>query len=231
MPTVLITGTNRGLGLEFTKQFAAAGWRVFACCREPQRAAELNQVATAAHGHVTPHKLDVDDHSQIEALAEELRQEKIDLLLNNAGIYIDRHMKFGELDYKAWEKTLRINVLGPVKLIEAFVDHVAHSDKRLIVIISSKVGSIADNSSGGRYLYRSSKTAVNMAMKSLSIDLAPKGITVVSLHPGWVKTDMGGPNALIGPETSIRSMIELICNLQESDRGKFFNYNGQELPW
>jgi len=230
MPSIIITGANRGLGLEFARQYAEAGWRVYAGCREPHCAGDLHDLART-HPKVSYHGVDVRDHKQIDALAGDLAHEKIDILLNNAGIYHDHGESFGHLDYDAWTESFRVNTLAAAKMAEAFFLHIARSEKRLIVAITSLMGSIADNGSGGYYPYRSSKAALNAVMKSLSIDLKPKKIGALILHPGWVKTDMGGPNAEITPEISVRGMRKVIDDFTMNDTGKFFSYDGKELPW
>ncbi len=227
MPTVLITGANRGLGLEFARQYAADGWRVIATCREPASARDL----AGLDGAVDVHALDVTDHARIQALAKTLKRDAIDVLLNGAGVYGPRPAPLGGVDYAAWSEVLRVNAMAPLKVSESFVDHVARGDLKRIVTITSRMGSIADNDSGGSYIYRSSKAALNAVMKSLSVDLRPRGITVVVIHPGWVKTDMGGPSALIEPGQSISAMRTVIAGLTPEDTGRFFNYDGPEIPW
>ncbi len=232
MPTTLITGANRGLGLEFVNQYATAGWRVHACCRSPAEAKHLNTLASGSDGNITVHALDVADFSGIGRLSKELDGEHIDLLLNNAGIYPDRDSRgFGNVDYDDWAQAFRINAMAPLRMVEAFIEHVARSEEKKIALITSKMGSMDDNGSGGCYAYRSSKAALNMVAKSLSIDLAPRGIVVALLHPGWVQTDMGGPNAWITPEQSISGMRHVIERMTATDSGKFYAYDGQQVPW
>ncbi len=226
---VLITGANRGIGLEFVRQYVADGWRVIACCRDPLNAAALNALAADSGGKVSVQALDVTDFSQIERLALALKNESIDLLINNAGFYPEG--SFGATNYADWGKAFRINAMAPMKMVECFVEQVAGSRLRKIVTLSSKMGSIADNGSGGSYLYRTSKTAVNMVMKSLAIDLQPRGIAATTLHPGWVQTDMGGPNALITTEQSVAGMRKVIDQLSTHNAGRFVAYDGQEIPW
>ncbi|MEW5903195.1 MAG: SDR family oxidoreductase [Pseudomonadota bacterium] len=232
MNTLLITGANRGIGLEFCKQYAAAGWRVFACCREPARADALERVAAQYPERIAIHALDVADHAQIERLARTLSGETIDLLINNAGIYpaADRH-GFGHTDYAAWMTSFNINTMAPLKMVEAFIGQIARSRLKRIVTLTSQMGSVDDNSSGGSYLYRSSKAAANMVVKSLAVDLQGQGITVVALHPGWVKTDMGGPNAMLEVEQSVAGMRKVIDGLTLADTGKFIGNDGRGLPW
>ena len=178
------------------------------------------------------HALDVADHVQIDRLAQVLSDEPIDLLINNAGIYPDSDKSgFGHTDYAEWIQAFRINTMAPLKMAEAFAAHISRGEQKTIVTITSKMGSIADNSSGGNYLYRSSKAAVNMVAKSLAIDLKPVGIKAVVFHPGWVKTDMGGPNALISVEQSVSGIRQTIAGLTIADSGKFFGYDGQVILW
>lgn len=232
MQTVLITGANRGLGLEFVRQYAADGWQVHACCRAPAHATALNALADKHPAHIHLHALDVADHVQIDRLANALSTQAVDVLINNAGIYADTHdSRFGHTDYAAWADAFRINSMAPLKMAEAFHRHLLRGKARTIATITSKMGSIADNGSGGNYLYRSSKTAVNMVVKSLALDLAKDGIKAVLLHPGWVLTDMGGPNALITPEQSVTGMRGIIANLHADDSGSFFAYDGKAVPW
>jgi NAD(P)-dependent dehydrogenase (short-subunit alcohol dehydrogenase family) len=226
MPTVLITGANRGIGLEFARSFAADGWTVHACCRQPDKAPGLKALA----GEVAVHRLDVTDGLQVAGLARELADQPIDLLLNNAGIYGPR-TGFGETDYDAWAPVFRVNTMAPLRMAERFVAQVARSERRLIVNISSRMGSIGDNAGGGGYIYRSSKAALNMVVKSLSVDLAGRGIAVVAFHPGWVRTDMGGHEAAIAAAESVAGMRAVIERLGPADNGKFFNYDGAEIPW
>lgn len=227
MATVLITGANRGLGLEFCRQYAENDWQVLACCRKPDTAREL-----ANHPQIKVLALDVAHFEQIDQLAEKLNSTAIDLLINNAGVYGDKsHRSFGRLDYDAWTKTLKINTQAPVKMAEAFLPHIQRGNKKLVVSITSQMGSIEDNGSGGSILYRTSKAAINAAMKSLAIDLKGLGIGVLLLHPGWVKTDMGGPNALIDATTSVSNMRQVIARYSPSQSGCFLKYDGTSLPW
>ena len=225
---VLITGANRGLGLAFTKQYAADGWNVLACCRHPQSALDLQALA-AAYNNVKVHTLDVADFAQIDALAVQLKDEAIDVLINNAGVY--PHSSFGDTNYDDWANGFKVNSMAPLKMAEAFVQHITRSHLKKIATLTSKMGSIDDNTSGESYSYRSSKTAVNMVMKSLSIDLKPYGISVVTLHPGWVQTDMGGSNALISAQTSVNGLRKVIADLSLVTTGQFIAYDGKAIPW
>ncbi|HEY8354791.1 MAG TPA: SDR family oxidoreductase [Methylophilaceae bacterium] len=227
--TVLITGANRGLGLEFVRQYAEDGWQVLACCRWPEEAQALRALAERHADLVEVHRLDVADFEEIDALALILQGRPIDVLINNAGVYPQG--EFGSIDYEAWAEAFHVNTMAPMKMIEAFVGHVEASRLKKIVTLSSKMGSIDDNTSGGSYIYRSTKTAVNMVMKSLSIDLRPRGIASAILHPGWVRTDMGGPNGLIDAPESVAGLRRVIDGLTVENSGRFIAYDGKEIPW
>lgn len=231
MRTVLITGANRGLGLEFCRQYASAGWRVIAACREPGAAVALNTLSKQ-FPNIQIQALDVADFSQIDALSGKLAGESLDVLLNNAGVYGDEPGHgFGKLDYHQWATTLAINTMAPVKMAEAFLPHLERGNNKIIASVSSLMGSMTDNSSGGSLLYRSSKAGLNAAMKSLSIDLRPHSIGVMILHPGWVRTDMGGKNALIDVEESVSGMRQQIDKFTLDLSGYFIKYDGSLMPW
>jgi NAD(P)-dependent dehydrogenase (short-subunit alcohol dehydrogenase family) len=231
MPTVLITGASRGLGLEFARQYAAEGWQIFAACRAPKAAKELQQIAAESGGRIRVLQMNVTDTASVRAAASALKGEAIDLLLNNAGVGGPPGQRIGSLDYPAWAKVLDANTLGPMRVVEAFLDNIAKSHLKQVVTITSGMGSLEDNTSGGSYAYRSSKAAVNMVMKSLSIDLAPRGITCVVMNPGWVRTDMGGSGGKLSPPESIKAMRSVIAALRPEDSGKFLNYTGKPYPW
>jgi NAD(P)-dependent dehydrogenase (short-subunit alcohol dehydrogenase family) len=231
MPSTLITGANRGLGLEFARQYLADGWQVYAACRDPSSAFELGHVADGSGGRLQVLSLDVTDLASVMAAALELRGKPIDLLLNNAGVGGPRGQTIGNIDYETWGHVLDVNTLGPMRVAEAFVDNVAQSERKLIVTITSGMGSITDNTSGGAFAYRSSKAAVNMVMRSLAIDLAPRGITCVVINPGWVQTDMGGQHARLTTSESVAAMRHLIDKLGPAESGKFFNYDAREYAW
>jgi NAD(P)-dependent dehydrogenase (short-subunit alcohol dehydrogenase family) len=241
MPSVLITGANRGLGWGLLKLYAAEGWRIFACCRDPARSKDLNDYVAKSDGKVTAHTLDVENHPSIEALARELKGHPIDVLLNVAGYYGSKLVsepgglqKFGESDYKEWEKIYRVNVIGPMKMCEVFVDNVAASTQKKIVNITSIVGSIGSigiSSNGKLYGYRASKAALNAITRGMAEDLRARGLIVIPLHPGWARTNMGGPTADIDPETSVAGMKKVIAGLTTADSGKFMVYDGSILPW
>jgi NAD(P)-dependent dehydrogenase (short-subunit alcohol dehydrogenase family) len=224
--TVLITGASRGLGLEFARQYAADGWRVIACCRSPDKAPELKKLGRK----VEVHALDVASADSIEHLAKALNGTPVDVLLNNAGLHGDR-MPFGATDVALWKKILEVNTIAPVHLTAALLENVAASAQKKVVAITSKVGSIGDGPSGGSYAYRSSKTALNMAMANAAHELKPRGITILLIHPGWVQTDMGGPSAPVGIEQSIIGVRRIIDKATIAETGHFYDYTGKQLPW
>jgi NAD(P)-dependent dehydrogenase (short-subunit alcohol dehydrogenase family) len=232
MPSILITGSNRGLGLEWARQYAQEEWRVYATCRHPAEAAELTKLAEQ-HPNVSIYRLDVTRQDEIQGLAAELNNESIDILVNNAGIYLEKYedMAGSGLSYDDWLYTLLVNTLGPVRVTEAFTSHVVRSERRLMIAITSHMGSIAEIGSPGSYYYRSSKAALNAAMKGLSLELRAQGIGVLLLHPGWVQTRMGGPGAQITTSQSVTGMRALAESFKAADNGRFFRYNGTEIPW
>ena len=231
MPAVLITGASRGLGFELAKQYAVEGWRVIACCRKPEDAIALKKLAPSARDMLSAVAMDVADNDTVRNAALTLKDVVVDILINSAGIAGVPQQSTGKIDYASWARVLDVNTMGPLRVLEAFTDNLARSERRLVVTITSGMGSLADNTSGGSIAYRSSKAAVNMVMRSAAIDLAPRGITCVLINPGWVKTDMGGPDATLSPQQSVSAMRRLIETLGPNDSGKFYNYDGREYPW
>ena len=234
LPTVLVTGANRGLGLEFVRQYLNAGWRVLATCRAPASATSL---AALTHANLTILPLDVSDFDAVDQLADALVDQPIDLLLNNAGVFgpkpqaeKDFRQSLGQIDFPLWADILRVNTQAPVKLAESLLPNLLAGSQKKLVTISSTEGSIAD-AQAGLYAYRTSKAAVNMAMALLAGDLKPRGIAVLSLNPGWVKTDMGGPQAVLEQEFSIAAMRQVIDQLSMDQSGQFLNYDGSSIPW
>jgi NAD(P)-dependent dehydrogenase (short-subunit alcohol dehydrogenase family) len=226
MSAILITGANRGIGLAFAGRAAADGWRVIATCRDPAKADALNALA----GDVSVHRLDVADPGAIAALGAALAGQALDILLNNAGIYGLQARSFGALDPDAWIETLRVNTLAPVLMTERFIDHLAQGRRRLVVNISSRMGS-TDEAPGDYYAYRSSKAALNNATANLAVDLAGRGIAVVVFHPGWVRTAMGGSAAPLDPDQAVAEMWRVIGGLSLADSGAFFDHDGSVIPW
>ena len=228
--SILITGSNRGIGLELVRQYAEAGWRVYACCRQPDTAKQLNTLARN-NPQISIHKLDVSNSEQIQALVSELKNQPIDVLFNNAGIYGPDNVRFGNTNEEQWLKCFRINTIAPMKILEALIDNITISKHKLVATMSSKMGSMADNTSGGSYLYRSSKAAVNAVMKSAAIDLKPRNIKIAILHPGWVLTDMGGPNAEITVEKCVNQLRRNLEQVNMANSGSFFEIDGSIIPW
>ena len=231
MPIALITGANRGLGFEFVRQYLGDGWRVFAACRDPASASKLQQLAKGADGRLNIIAMDMTDLRSVKTAAAQLKDIVIDLVINCAGITGISGQKVGRVDYESWAHVLDVNTMGPLRVVESFTDQVARSERRLVATITSGMGSLRDNTTGGSIAYRSSKAAVNMVMRSAAIDLAPQRITCVVINPGWVKTDMGGPNATLTPQESVTAMRRLIEKLSPDQSGKFFHYDGSEYPW
>ncbi|WED20938.1 SDR family oxidoreductase [Vibrio sp. JC009] len=228
MDKVLITGANRGIGLALVKQYLNSGWEVFATYRDAESASELLAL-TKQHPQLSSYQLDVTDYPAIEALQPKL--PAIDLLINNAGYYGPKGYGFGNTDVEEWRKVFEINSIAPLKLVETLYPNLLQGRLKRVACISSKVGSMTENTSGGGYIYRSSKAAVNSVVKSLSNDLSKEDFTVVALHPGWVLTEMGGPNALISTEVSTEGLFSVIDKLKPEDSGRFLNYDGTEIAW
>jgi NAD(P)-dependent dehydrogenase (short-subunit alcohol dehydrogenase family) len=218
MPTVLITGANRGLGLEFARQYSSDGWEVIATARETS--AELDSLG------VRVEQLDMRDLDAVESFGNRL--QSLDLLIANAGTYGPKSVDSAE-DARGWSETFTVNTIAPFLLAQSVLPLVARAKGKLIGI-STRMGSIDDNTSGGFIAYRSSKSALNSAWRSLAIDNRGKVVAAV-LHPGWVETRMGGPNAPLDPKDSIAGMRRVIEGLQPEQSGGFFSYDGSEIPW
>ena len=228
MTTILVTGANRGIGLEFVRQYASDGAEIIACCRKPAAATELNALAKA--GKVRVMALDVGEASSAAALAQALRGEAIDILINNAGVFGPKERSDSERYYEEFARTFRTNSIGPLIVSQALRDNLALSHDKKLVVLTSKMGSISD-SSGGSLAYRASKAAVNMIMHGLDREWAADGILVAILHPGWVKTEMGGPGALITPQESVRGLRARIAELRPQTSGHYLDYRGKEIAW
>jgi len=229
--SILITGANRGIGLEVARIFSQYDWDVIACCRKPDEAIALESIQAASKGKLKIKRLDVTIDRDIADLAEDLIKKDLDILLNNAGILGPEQQDYGDLDEKSWFETFLVNTLGPYKMAKAFLDNVARSQHRIIATITSEMGSITGNSSGGYYAYRTSKAAANMIIKNLSHDLYEKRIICLALHPGWVRTRLGGDNAPLSPKQSAAGLFKVLTSLDEKDNGSFLNYQGENIPW
>ena len=222
--TVLITGANRGIGLELSRQYSAAGWHVIGTARKPESAPELSALGAEVM------QLDVTDPGSAERLSRELGARPVDLVINNAGI-LPMMRTLEEIDMEAYERVMDVNALGPVRVTRAVLSNLRAGQLRKIVNITSTLGSIARNTSGSFYGYRESKAALNMFTKSLAADLGPEGFTCIVLHPGWVRTDMGGPNAPTTVQDSVRGIRRVIDGLTTADNGSFFSFEGERMPW
>jgi NAD(P)-dependent dehydrogenase (short-subunit alcohol dehydrogenase family) len=232
METVLITGSNRGIGLEWARQYAKKGWRVHATCRYPEQASELRLLAEA-QSMVSIHKLDVTRQEDVRLLARAMSGSPIDVLINNAGVYFEHwgRDRLGHINYDDWSATFEVNTLGPMRVSEALIDSIALSEHRLIVAITSNMGSISEILAPNDYAYRSSKAALNAAMKGLALEVAERGVGVLLLHPGWVRTRMGGEDTALTPEESVRGMCRLVEQFSPLQSGHFYRYDGSAMPW
>ncbi len=240
MPSLLVTGASRGLGLEICRQYAAADWRVHACCRSLGSTDQLKRLADATNQRVSLHKMDVNDAGEVQAVAKALAGHPIDILVNNAGVADSYGIGVVEgkddpdlknYDMEGWLALLNTNVIGQGRVTGAFADHVARSERKLIVMMASGLSSIANTWQGGRYAYRTSKAALNMLMRGVGAWLQPRGITVVSIAPGWTRTELGGPNAYNSVEDAVAGMRGVIDRLTLDDTGTYWNYDGKRLPW
>ena len=226
--TVLITGSNRGIGLKFAEEYSKLGWHVIATCRNPSHANKLNQLAKD-FGSIEIYPLEVSNSDQIHELADALKNKPIDVLINNAGIH--RSCTLGSIDKEAWLESFTINSIAPYEVTIHLLDNILQGSLKKVISITSKMGSIDDNTSGGSYIYRSSKTALNSIMRSLEHDLGRHGIATLTLHPGWVKTDMGGMGAWINVDESVAGMIKQIEKLNLSNAGRYVDYAGKKINW
>jgi NAD(P)-dependent dehydrogenase (short-subunit alcohol dehydrogenase family) len=226
--TVLITGANRGLGLEFSKQYHAAGWKVIATARQPDEAAELKALGEGVS--IVP--LDVTKPESVAALAAMLAKQPIDLLINNAGQGVGLEPgSLGALKIDDFERVMQVNAIGPVRVTQALLPNLRKGSGKMIVGISSGLGSVEWNRSGGFYGYRESKAALQMFMRSLAAELKGEGFICIALIPGWVKTDMGGPDAPLTPQESVAGMRKVLDGLKPEDTGKFWSHDGTTVPW
>ncbi len=226
MTAILVTGANRGIGLEFVRQYAEEGASIIACCRNPAKAEALKAVA----GDIRLEPLDVADPASMAKLAAGLKNRPIDILINNAGVYGPKRQSATESDYEGFMETLRINSVGPLMVAQALRANLLAGHDKKLAVLTSKMGSISD-SSGGVLAYRASKAALNMIMHGVAQDWAKDGIAVAILHPGWVQTDMGGPNALITVAQSVKGLRARIAELNRANSGRFLDYQGKEIGW
>ena len=225
MKTALITGANKGLGLEFVRQLKAEGYFIMGCCRNPAQASELNKIADEVV------KLDVTKDDDIISLQKILNNRPIDLLINNAGISGEKGVTVGKVNRENFLEVLNVNCVSVVKLSDALLSNVKASTEKTILVISSKMGSISDNTSGRSFAYRASKSALNSAMRSFAVDVKELGVHVMLIHPGWVKTDMGGPDALIDAPTSVSGILKVRKNGKNQNAEQLVQFDGQIIEW
>ena len=230
MANILVTGANRGIGIEFVGQYLNEGNEVIATYRNENSSMDLIKMGNE-RSNLKLLQLDVSSNKSLNSFAENLGDSPIDIFINNAGVYGPRNSSFGNVDEENWIPAIKINAIAPILLTQLIIKNIRSGADKKLIFVTSKMGSIDDNKGGGAYVYRSSKTALNAVVKSLSVDLENEGIVVALIHPGWVKTDMGGPNALIDKDTSVRGMTEVISNLDISSTGNFYNYDGSIIPW
>ena len=236
MPTVLVTGANRGLGYEHVKQYAQKGWKVIACARNPKKATELENLKDKYDDNFIIEQLEVIDHPRIEELAEKYSNTSIDILINNAGTTgplgvpgaMD-YQKIDSMDYEIWRDILEVNLISPFKVATAFHDHIAQSEKKLLIMMSSDLGSIEQNTFGGFYSYRASKAALNIISKGMSVDW--QDLTVIALAPGWCKTYLGGEESEIHPDESVENQQAMFEKIISNNSGMFLDRFGKEVPW
>jgi len=227
MPTVVITGANRGIGLQLAKQYAAAGARVHAACRNPDVATDLK----ALSGDITLHAVEVTEAPSLEALAKDIN-EPVDIVIANAGVYGKEgaDQSFSGLDMDGFRFAMEVNTIGTLSTLQSFLPHLKKGEGKKMVAITSKMGSI-DDASGGVVAYRASKTALNMAMCCGAFELQGEGIALGTLHPGWVQTRMGGDNAPTTPAESASGLINVIDGLKPDPKAAFKDFRGDDLAW
>lgn len=228
--TVLITGANRGLGLALTHACLRRDDKVIACCRDPDRARALHQFAEV-YPTLSLHRLDVMLAEDYLTLKAAIGATPIDLMVANAGVLGPKLQRFGRTDYHAWGEAFSVNAMAPLRLAEQFMDNLRQGESPLLIAISSVMASITNNQEGEYYLYRSSKAALNAVVKSLAIDLADEGIRALAIHPGWMKTEMGGEEAPLTPEDAAVTLLETLDRLGKERTGEFLSYCGEPLPW
>ena len=236
MPSVLITGANRGLGLEHARQYAEKGWRVYACARNPGASPALVEAQREFSENLSVHSLDVTDHAAIDALSSELSNTPLDILLNNAGSFGPKgnpegmaYQSLEFMDYAIWREILEVNLLAPFHMSVRFHSLVAQSQRRLMVMMSSGLGSIQDNQAGQSYAYRTSKAGLNMLTKGMSREWSD--IIVIAMSPGWCRTDLGGPMADVDPVVSVRDQQDTFEGLTSQHSGQYLDRKGQQVPW
>ncbi len=236
MPTVMVTGANRGIGYEHVAQYARKKWNVIACARQPEKAIELLQLQDKYGANFIIEELEVTNHKQVDDLSQKHSNTTIDILINNAGTGGPEGMpgamdyqKIDNMDYQIWRDILEVNLLAPFKVATSFHKQISISDKKTLIMMSSDLGSVSQNTFGGLYSYRASKSALNIVAKGMSNEW--KDIIVVTLAPGWCRTYLGGAEAEIDPMDSVEDQQKMFESLTETDSGKFLDRFGNEVPW
>jgi len=242
MPTLLITGANRGLGFEFVRQFLGDGWDVIASCRNPDKADELTALGQDHGDRLTVETMDVNEDKSVYGLADRLADRPIDLLINNAGMVDKEAYGSGayeghddpdpkNYDFDQWLDVIKTNLMSPARVTAAFRPHLERSTNPIAVMVGSTLSSIELTRDPGRYSYRTSKAALNSLMRSMGAWLKTRGITCLTISPGWTRTEMGGPKAKNSVEQSVAGVREVIAGITPEDAGKFYNFDGSEIPW
>ena len=236
MPTVMVTGANRGIGYEHVAQYAQKKWKVIACARQPEKAIDLLQLQDKYGANFIIEELEVTNHNQVDDLSQKYSNTAIDIFINNAGTGGPEGMpgamdyqKIDNMNYQIWRDILEVNLLAPFKVATSFHKQISISDKKTLIMMSSDLGSVSQNTFGGLYSYRASKSGLNIVAKGMSNEW--KDIIVVALAPGWCRTYLGGAEAEIDPMDSVEDQQKMFESLTESDSGKFLDRFGNEVPW
>lgn len=232
METVLITGANRGIGLELVKILLREGRKVIATCRSPETAVDLRGLVSDMGTDKTLdiQQLEVTDSTSIDSLRAKLSGVRVDVLINNAGVKGSEHQSLKHMDIDAWRHTFEVNTIAPFQVSMALLENLKFSSRPRIITVSSQMGALS-RAGSGVYAYRSTKAAVNKVMQLMAKDLDSEGIIVCPIHPGWVQTDMGGPSADITVNESASGIVALMDSLTKEQSGRFWNWNGEEHPW
>jgi NAD(P)-dependent dehydrogenase (short-subunit alcohol dehydrogenase family) len=236
MPTVMVTGANRGIGYEHVAQYAQKKWKVIACARQPEKAIDLLQLQDKYGANFIIEELEVTNHNQVDDLSQKYSNTAIDIFINNAGTGGPEGMpgamdyqKIDNMNYQIWRDILEVNLLAPFKVATSFHKQISISDKKTLIMMSSDLGSVSQNTFGGLYSYRASKSGLNIVAKGMSNEW--KDIIVVALAPGWCRTYLGGAEAEIDPIDSVADQQKMFESLTESDSGKFLDRFGNKVPW
>ena len=242
MPTVFITGANRGLGLEFVRVYAENKWTVIAACRTPHEATDLEQLKYDFDGQIILCKMDICNQRDIDAFCEKYKDNTIDLLINNAGVQLENYGSAayeskGEdpnpanYNYDLWAETMKVNLFAPTNLTGHLTPMLERSSNAKVIMMSSGIASLENTWHAGRYAYKTSKAALNMVVRTVGEWLQTKKIATFAISPGWTKTDMGGPNAPHDSKTAVRGLYKVISEAEFSNTGNFYNFDGKKIPW